>query len=196
MKGFLLILLCLNLVKKKVLAKDEVETESLILPSSSSTCAEDDTKRMLYSSHGMEGSQSSIPGLENELLELQEISQTSTVSSENRVLFDNSSGPIPAFVSEASSFSSTPIETVISASASCKVGFSSQYMLPKMVAPVIPLTDEQKDLLQKKTYMRIIDAYKQVAVAGGIQLRFSLLSCLGVEVNDLNVSYSLKIRLD
>jgi symplekin len=36
--------------------------------------------------------------------------------------------------------------------------------------------------LQKLAFMRIVEAYKQVEVAGGAQVRFSLLANLGVEV--------------
>ncbi|GAB4857346.1 hypothetical protein Ancab_015254 [Ancistrocladus abbreviatus] len=60
-------------------------------------------------------------------------------------------------------------------------GSIQQFVLPKISAPVVDLSDEQKDLLQKFAFMRIIESYKQVAVAGGSQLRFSLLAYLGVE---------------
>nr|GEW48826.1 symplekin isoform X1 [Tanacetum cinerariifolium] len=50
-----------------------------------------------------------------------------------------------------------------------------------MAAPVISLTDEQKDHIQKLAFTRIVEANKHIAVAGGSQLRFSLLSYLGVE---------------
>ncbi|GKG13115.1 hypothetical protein Tco_0350075, partial [Tanacetum coccineum] len=50
-----------------------------------------------------------------------------------------------------------------------------------MAAPVISLTDEQKDHIQKLAFTRIVEAYKHIAVAGGSQLQFSLLSYLGVE---------------
>lgn len=55
-------------------------------------------------------------------------------------------------------------------------------VLPKMIAPVVDLEDEQKDRLQQSCFMRIIDAYKQIAVAGGSNVRFSILAYLGVEV--------------
>ena len=51
-----------------------------------------------------------------------------------------------------------------------------------MSAPVISLTDEQKDHVQTLAFVRIIDVYKHISVAGASQLRFSLLSYLGVEV--------------
>ncbi|KAJ4971323.1 hypothetical protein NE237_004422 [Protea cynaroides] len=61
------------------------------------------------------------------------------------------------------------------------VYLSSQYVLPKMSAPVVDLNDEQKDHLQKSAFLRIIEAYKQVKVAGGTNVCFSLLACLGME---------------
>ncbi|XP_076914378.1 uncharacterized protein LOC143573367 isoform X1 [Bidens hawaiensis] len=54
-------------------------------------------------------------------------------------------------------------------------------VLPKISAPVVNLTDEQKDNIQKLAFTHIIDAYKHIAVSGGSELRFSLLSYLGVE---------------
>lgn len=75
----------------------------------------------------------------------------------------------------------TDATSVNNSSANC-VGFSSQLVLPKMLAPVISLADEQKDNLQKSAFMRIIDAYKQIVVAGGSQVRSAVLACLAVEV--------------
>lgn len=59
---------------------------------------------------------------------------------------------------------------------------SYQLILPKMTAPVISLSDEQRDNLQKLAFMRIIEAHKQASVAGGSHVRFSLLSYLGIEL--------------
>lgn len=69
----------------------------------------------------------------------------------------------------------------INSSTATSVQLPSKVVLPKMSAPVISLTDEQKDNVQKSAFIRIIEAYKHIAVAGGSQLRFSLLSYLGVE---------------
>ncbi|KAL3038122.1 hypothetical protein AAZX31_01G111400 [Glycine max] len=60
-------------------------------------------------------------------------------------------------------------------------------VLPKMIAPVVDLEDEQKDRLQQSCFMRIIDAYKQIAVAGGSNVRFSILAYLGVEGHELTL---------
>lgn len=75
----------------------------------------------------------------------------------------------------------TDPQNLISSTAT-SVSFSSPFVLPKMSAPIVKLTDEQKDHLQKLAYMRIVEAYKQIAVSGSSQVRFSLLACLGVEV--------------
>lgn len=74
----------------------------------------------------------------------------------------------------------TDANSIIS-STETSAGLSSQFVLPKLLAPVIDLTDEQKDLIQKLAYARIVDAYKQIAVAGGSHVRFSLLAYLGVQ---------------
>ncbi|GAB2262628.1 hypothetical protein Droror1_Dr00003625 [Drosera rotundifolia] len=60
-------------------------------------------------------------------------------------------------------------------------GSIQQLVLPKMSAPVIDLSEKQKDFVQSVAFMRIIQAYKHVAAAGGTQLQFSLLAYLGVE---------------
>lgn len=66
-----------------------------------------------------------------------------------------------------------------STATSARVSF--QLVLPKMAAPVVDLVDEEKDELLKLAFVRIVEAYKQIAVAGGSQARFSLLAYLGVE---------------
>ncbi|XP_009598060.1 uncharacterized protein [Nicotiana tomentosiformis] len=71
--------------------------------------------------------------------------------------------------------------TSVNSSTAASVGLSPQLLLPKISAPVIHLPDEQKDNIQKSAFTRVIDAYKQVTVAGGSQTRFSLLAYLGVE---------------
>ena len=67
-------------------------------------------------------------------------------------------------------------------STATSVGLSYHLVLPKMSAPVVILSDEEKDRLQQLAFTRIIEAYKQIAVAGGSQIRCSLLISLGVEV--------------
>lgn len=58
-------------------------------------------------------------------------------------------------------------------------------VLPKMSAPIIHLADEQKDHLEESAFLRIIDAYKQIAVAGDSQLRFSILAHSGIKVKTI-----------
>ena len=70
----------------------------------------------------------------------------------------------------------------INSSTETSVGLSTQFILPKISAPVINLADEQKDDLQKMAFVRIVEAYKSIAVAGGSNVRFSLLAYLGVKV--------------
>ncbi|KAK4359342.1 hypothetical protein RND71_021571 [Anisodus tanguticus] len=71
--------------------------------------------------------------------------------------------------------------TSVNSSTETSIGISLQLLLPKISAPVINLSDEQKDNIQKSALARVIDAYKQIAIAGGSQVRFSLLAYLGVE---------------
>ncbi|TKY63502.1 Symplekin protein [Spatholobus suberectus] len=74
----------------------------------------------------------------------------------------------------------TDVNSLVSSTATSVV-LPHRLVLPKMIAPVVELADEQKDHLQKSCFMRIIDAYKQIAVAGGSKVRFSILAYLGVE---------------
>ncbi|GFY82372.1 HEAT repeat-containing protein [Actinidia rufa] len=69
----------------------------------------------------------------------------------------------------------------INSSTATSVGLSAQFVLPKMSAPVIDLADEEKDTLQKLAFTRVVEAYKQIAIAGGSHVRFSLLAYLGME---------------
>ena len=73
------------------------------------------------------------------------------------------------------------VNSLVSSTAT-SVGLSHHFVLPKMSAPVINLADDEKDNLQKSAFIRVIEAYKQIAVAGGSQIRSSLLANLGVEV--------------
>lgn len=67
-------------------------------------------------------------------------------------------------------------------STAMSAGLSYHVVLPKMAAPVVHLPDDQQDHLQKLAFARIIEAYKDVEVAGGSKARSSLLSYMGVEV--------------
>ncbi|CAA0836287.1 HEAT repeat-containing protein [Striga hermonthica] len=69
----------------------------------------------------------------------------------------------------------------MNSSTATSIGLISQLILPKLSAPVIHLADEQKDKLQELAFVRIVDAYKQVPVSGGSELRFSILAHSGSE---------------
>lgn len=76
------------------------------------------------------------------------------------------------------------VNSLVSSTAT-SVGLSHHLVLPKMSAPVVILSDEENDRLQKLAFTRIIEAYKQIEVSGGSQIRCSLLIHLGVEVINL-----------
>ncbi|OVA02697.1 Protein of unknown function DUF3453 [Macleaya cordata] len=108
--------------------------------------------------------------------------QEQVTSSDGSFMLDfPSSVSMPADRSEELGLKVAHSDTNSVVSTSNPVVLSSQYILPKMSAPVINLTDEQKDDLQKTAFMRIIEAYKQISIAGGSDVRFSLLAYLGVE---------------
>ncbi|XP_065010701.1 uncharacterized protein LOC135640318 isoform X2 [Musa acuminata AAA Group] len=67
------------------------------------------------------------------------------------------------------------------ASSAASLVTSCQCVLPKMMILDVNLTDEAKDQLQKVAFVRILDAYKQVAISGGLDARCSLLAHLGIE---------------
>ncbi|CAH2074601.1 unnamed protein product [Thlaspi arvense] len=74
----------------------------------------------------------------------------------------------------------TGSNNVVSSTAT-SLSSTPQFVLPKISAPVVDLSDEEKDSLQKLLFLRIVEAYKQISMSGGSQLRFSLLAHLGVE---------------
>uniref|UniRef100_A0A6N2K7K1 Symplekin C-terminal domain-containing protein n=1 Tax=Salix viminalis TaxID=40686 RepID=A0A6N2K7K1_SALVM len=74
----------------------------------------------------------------------------------------------------------TDSNSLISSTAT-SVRLHQPLVLPKMSAPVVNLADEQKDQLQNLAFIRIVEAYKQIAVAGSSPVRFSLLASIGVE---------------
>ncbi|KAL1187493.1 hypothetical protein V6Z11_A01G253600 [Gossypium hirsutum] len=78
-----------------------------------------------------------------------------------------------AAVTDSSSMVSSTATSVVT---------SCPFVLPKMSAPVVNLSEDQKDDVQKLAFVRIVEAYKQIAVAGGSQVRSSLLAYLGVEL--------------
>ncbi|XP_062095189.1 uncharacterized protein LOC133801071 isoform X2 [Humulus lupulus] len=73
------------------------------------------------------------------------------------------------------------VNSLVSSTAT-SVGLSHHFVLPKMSAPVISLADDEKDDLQKSALIRVVEAYKQLSVAGDLQIRSSLLASLGIEL--------------
>lgn len=110
-----------------------------------------------------------VPGLTPD--QFTSVDSLSSVSSGSVPADRQEEGSPKAIVSEATSVVPTAMTSSV----------SSQFILPKMSAPLVSLTDDQKDDLQKTTFMRIIDNYSRVSVSGGSNLRFSLLACLSVE---------------
>ncbi|KAL6574602.1 hypothetical protein OROMI_011887 [Orobanche minor] len=82
---------------------------------------------------------------------------------------------------ELSPKAATTDTSTMNSSIATSIGLVSQLVLPKLAAPIIYLADEQKDQLQELAFVRIVDAYKQVTVAGGSQIRFSILAHSGME---------------
>lgn len=70
----------------------------------------------------------------------------------------------------------------INSSTATSAGFSKQLLLPKISAPVLTLTNDQSDNLQRLAFIRITDTYKQIAIAGGSHACLSVLAFLGVKV--------------
>lgn len=88
----------------------------------------------------------------------------------------------PSMSTDRSDELSTIVEvTSASSSMATSLVVPRPLLLPKISAPVIDLTDEEKDQFQKLAFVRIVDAYKQIVTAGGSPDRISILSSLAVE---------------
>ncbi|KAG1339102.1 putative symplekin [Cocos nucifera] len=145
----------------------------------------------------METMESKIPGLDStssfeEIQESQDASHTSTaelqetnlghaINLDSTMRLDASSTDCVA--TSASEAQSPKIAITDASQLPCisSVAAAPQYVLPKMTVTNVDLTDEDKDHLQKEAFMRILEAYKQIAISGGSQIHFSLLSHLGIE---------------
>jgi symplekin len=129
----------------------------------------------------------------NSLIDILESSETSHASTEpqgtqehassyiSSLHADNSSAglSLPQY-SETRSPSSSTVEANQSHQSSLN-SLSSQYVLPKLVVNNVDLSDEAKDLLQKESFLRILESDKQEGSGGSIA-RLPLLAHLGVEV--------------
>jgi symplekin len=122
------------------------------------------------------------PSLASTDMQIEDSSQEQVTSLDNRSPL-NSVPSVSADKSEELSPKAvaTDVNSLVSSTATSVV-LPSRLVLPKMIAPVVDLPDEQKDHLQISCFMRIIDAYKQISLAGGSKVRFSILAYLGVEV--------------
>ncbi|KAM7271711.1 hypothetical protein ACFE04_030925 [Oxalis oulophora] len=99
------------------------------------------------------------------------------------VVFPSISTEVPSISMEKSEELSLKTAIIDSnTDVSSTAGFPGPVVLPKMLAPVINLADEEKDDLQKMAFTRIIEAYKQIDASGGSEVRFSLLASLGVDL--------------
>ncbi|XP_068636580.1 uncharacterized protein [Aristolochia californica] len=121
--------------------------------------------------------QDTVPGLDPkacnmEIQDTVEVSYSSTVDTQGTNQDQATSAG--DYVSEASSQKLAGSESNSSIT-------SCQVLLPKMVAPVVYITEEEKDNLQKLAFVRVVEAYKQIAFSGGSHIRFSLLAYLGAE---------------
>ncbi|KAL5995598.1 hypothetical protein ACLOJK_025662 [Asimina triloba] len=139
------------------------------IPGLDSTVCTDDRQDILDASHL---SSTDAPGTNEE--------QGSSLCDTFSLDYPSSNSMLSAR-SEAHSPKPTLTDSNLVSSTATSCILPSQNLLPKMSIPSISLTDEQKDHLQKLALVRIIEAYKQITVAGGSHLRFSLLAYLGVE---------------
>ncbi|GFY83753.1 HEAT repeat-containing protein [Actinidia rufa] len=80
---------------------------------------------------------------------------------------------IPGLSEELSPKAAITDASSIKSSTATSVGLFAQFVLPKMSAPVMNLADEEKDTLQKLTFTCIVEAYKQIAIAGGTRVHIA-----------------------
>jgi symplekin len=128
----------------------------------------------------------------NSLIDILESSETSHASTEPQGTQEHASSfisSLPADNSSAglslaqSSETRSPSSSILEANhsqLSSLNSLGSQYALPKLVVSNIDLSDKAKDLLQKESFLRILESDKQEASGGSIA-RLPLLAHLGVE---------------
>ncbi|XP_026660999.2 symplekin isoform X2 [Phoenix dactylifera] len=172
---------------------DVIATTSASLPASVEpselVTEKDGTAVPLYAN--METTESKIPGLDStssfdEIQESQDASHTSTAELQETNLGHavNLVSTMRLDASTTDCEAQSPQPAITDASqlpCIASVTTAPQYILPKMTVTNVDLTDEDKDHLQKVAFMRILEAYKQIAISGGSQIHFPLLSHLGVE---------------
>ncbi|XP_058110235.1 uncharacterized protein LOC131253301 isoform X3 [Magnolia sinica] len=136
----------------------------------------------LNSTVNMDEKRDTLDSSHSSTADMQGTSQEQVLSTGNTFLLDfPSSASMLSSRSEAHSPKVAVADSSWTTSTATSVAFPSQNLLPKMSIPSVDLTDEEKDNLQKLAFVRIIEAYRQITVAGGSHIRFSLLAYLGVE---------------
>ncbi|CAN6463169.1 unnamed protein product [Victoria cruziana] len=138
---------------------------------------------------GLEGSTPVVASLENEQACYASTADSIGTHREDAVnsglSFAHKISPT-AIVSTDNSEALSPRESAantsfISSAASTHVALSTSLSLNKTAPPVVNLSEEQKDQLQKLAYIRIINTYKNVAMTGGSDIRVSVLAYIGSE---------------
>lgn len=116
-------------------------------------------------------------------LELQGANQEQIIGLDSLLLESNSSESMSTCISETISTRASAIDTNEVPSTSSNLVFPTrQFILPKMVAPVVDLSDEQKNHLHKISFLRVIKSFKKISLVDSRNILFSLLACLGVQV--------------
>ncbi|RLN35158.1 uncharacterized protein C2845_PM03G17210 [Panicum miliaceum] len=128
----------------------------------------------------------------NSLIDILESSETSHASTEPQGTQEHASSFISSLPADnpsaglslaQSSETRSPSSSILEANhsqLSSLNSLGSQYALPNLVVNNIDLSDEAKDLLQKESFLRILESDKQEATGGSIA-RLPLLAHLGVE---------------
>ncbi|KMZ75469.1 putative Symplekin [Zostera marina] len=115
-------------------------------------------------------------------LELQGANQEQIIGLDSLLLESNSSESMSTCISETISTRASAIDTNEVPSTSSNLVFPTrQFILPKMVAPVVDLSDEQKNHLHKISFLRVIKSFKKISLVDSRNILFSLLACLGVQ---------------
>ncbi|XP_010490570.1 PREDICTED: uncharacterized protein LOC104768323 isoform X2 [Camelina sativa] len=183
-------------VDQQMFSAEDAVLATGLLPSSDASFPENEEDSTVFPPdvHYKGNTESGIPGLDSSAqLDLSGSRVTSVLNAMNveaATKNQNASGKllvdvIPSMsVDKSDEFSPKAAatgSTSLVLSTATSVASAPQFVLPKISAPVVDLSDEEKDSLQKLVFLRIVEAYKQISVSGGSQLRFSLLAHLGVE---------------
>ncbi|XP_010423951.1 PREDICTED: uncharacterized protein LOC104708990 [Camelina sativa] len=183
-------------VDQQMFSAEDAVLATGLLPSSDVSFPENEEDSTVFPPdvHYIGNIESGIPGLDSSAqLDLSGARVTSVLNSMNveaATKNQNASGKllvdvIPSMsVDKSEEFSPKAAatgSTSLVLSTATSVASAPHFVLPKISAPVVDLSDEEKDSLQKLVFLRIVEAYKQISMSGGSQLRFSLLAHLGVE---------------